>query len=89
MKQRNNHARSKRKRKFLRLKNFWKRVFSLRLEKKQKSLRIKGKTIFGEAKKQAVLIRSDSFYDHGFKLKLNQRQKRKLRRQNPHLRKVA
>ncbi len=84
MKQHNNHARSKQKRKKLRLKNFWQRVFDQRDEKRLKSLRKKGRTIQGPAKKFAMdyhkLFPDDNgkwLFDHGHAKDLNQRQKRK------------
>lgn len=77
MKQRNNHARSKQKRKKLRLKNFWNKVIEKRLAKKR--IKIPGKTITGDAIKQAKPLDA-RFYRQGNRRDrtLNQRQRRKL-----------
>lgn len=93
-KQRNNHARSKRKRRLLKLKNFFSRVFDKRSAKMIKANQPKGLTIVGDAKKYATSLEK-LFPDGGGgylfnperKKYLNQRQKRKRWRQNPHLRK--
>lgn len=53
MAKQNNHARTKRKLKMLRLKAFWKRVFEKRQEKKMKQLTPKGHPFTGVAKKAA------------------------------------
>ena len=86
MKQKANHARSKQKRAKLRLKNIWVKVFTKRWIK-QKPKEIKGIPFVGNAKTNAKNIRELSpdnyrrYLDHGFQMKLNQRQKRKLNRQ--------
>lgn len=83
----NNHARSKQKRSKLRLKNFWIRVFTKRLEK-AKPKEIKGLPFVGNAKTNAKNIRELSpdnyrrYLDHSFHVSLNQRQRRKLAAQN-------
>lgn len=101
-KQRNNHARSKRKRKFLRLKNKQRSIVEKRLSKITKSKKEKGKTFkkfISEngktitAKHVAIPI-EDLFpdggggflLDHNHHRSFNQRQKRKRMRQSPHLR---
>jgi len=79
----NNHARSRQKRQKLRLKNFWNKVMQKRLAKK--TLRIPGVTITGDAVKVAMPIDA-SFYRQGNRRDktLNQRQRRKIKRQQPH-----
>ena len=94
MRHKNCHARSKQKRKKLRLKNFWAKVFAKRKDKIKKSHEPKGTTMMGEAKKFARplpntlptgdRIRWGFLMDHSHAKNLNQRQKRKLRRQQPH-----
>ena len=89
-KQRNCTARSKRRIKVLKLKNFCKRV----LEKKEKKLadmrKPKGKTITGSARLQAYpASASYSMWNANRGRRLNQRQKRKLWRQAPQMRKRA
>ena len=81
--QQNNHARSKQKRQKLRLKNFWSKVFTKRLAKK--TVRVPGVTITGDAIKVAMPLDA-SFYRQGNHRDktLNQRQKRKIKRQQPH-----
>lgn len=89
----NNHARTKEKRKKLRLKNFWNRVFDKRREKQQKANEPKGKTFTGPAKRHAIHISmlfptgdiSWNFQNHHPK-DLNQRQRRKRRRQSANYR---
>jgi hypothetical protein len=87
-KQKNNHARAKRRIKLLKLKNFCKRVIENRAAKIAKLKKPKGKTLVGEAAKQIphVTRMQRSFYRRGT---MNQRQKRKLWRQAPHMRKRA
>ncbi len=83
-----NHARAKRKIKLLKLKNFFRRVFEKRQQKLAELNKPKGKTITGVAKFQAYPA-SESytiFLAHKGR-RLNQRQKRKLWRQAPHMRK--
>lgn len=82
-KQRNNHARSKRKRKLLRLQNYWKKVCQSRLEKLSKSKREKQTPIVGRAKDFAVKVdlAMFKFLTGGKRRELNQRQRRKLERQ--------
>lgn len=91
MKQRNNHARSKRKRKLLRLKNFFKRIITKREQKKIQALKPKGVTIIGNAKDLAISVHElfpngdyGFMFSKGHRYIPNQRQKRKLRRQQPH-----
>jgi hypothetical protein len=88
-KQKNNHARAKRRIKLLKLKNFCKRVIENRAAKIAKLKKPKGKTLVGEAAKQIphVTRMRRSFYQH--RGTMNQRQKRKLWRQAPHMRKRA
>ena len=76
-KQKNCHARSKQKRRKLRLKNFWNKVIEKRLAKKR--IKIPGKTIVGDAIDFAKPLDA-SFYRRGNRKDktLNQRQKRKL-----------
>ena len=79
----NNHARSKQKRAKLRLLNFWNRVFAKRAAKS--IVKIPGRTIIGDAidrarKLDPSLYRINNRGDKG----LNQRQKRKIKRQQPH-----
>ncbi len=83
MAQRNNHARSKQKRQKLRLKNFWNRVWQKRVAKRM--VRTPGTTITGDAIDKAMPIDA-SFYRQGNRRDrgLNQRQKRKIKRQQPH-----
>lgn len=88
MAQRNNHARSKKKRKLLRLKNLWTHIKEYRLKKVIEANKPKGKTITGEAVKHAVKI-GHGMHKHLFAAgtsPVNQRQRRKLCAQNPHLR---
>lgn len=87
MKQRNNHARAKRKLKVLKLKAFWRRVIEKRFLKKQASFKSKGKTIIGPSK--AIAPHVSELYTPGEYKRLfatgpqpaNQRQRRKLQRQ--------
>lgn len=55
VKQRNNHARSRRRIKLLKLKNFCKRVMENRAAKIAKLKKPKGKTLVGQAAKQIPL----------------------------------
>lgn len=82
MKQRNNTARTKRKKKMLKLKAFFKRVFLNRHEKKMAALKPKGQTIYGEAKKVAVYDAVNFTRGNHRGMNLNQRQKRKIQRQS-------
>lgn len=77
MKQKNCHARSKQKRKKLRLKNFLNRVFEKRYLKSRP--KFPGQTVYGDAIKVAVPL-DPAFYRNGNRRDrtLNQRQKRKL-----------
>ena len=90
----NCHARSKQKRKKLRLKNLLRRILEIRLKKHQKANKPRGITITGIHAKEVALhvnqlapknyqgfFHVKSLFDHGHKLKLNQRQKRKRARQ--------
>jgi hypothetical protein len=87
MKQKNCHARAKRKLKVLKLKAFWRRVIEKRFLKKQKSFKTKGTTITGSSK--AIAPHVTEFYPLGEYKRLfargtqppNQRQRRKLQRQ--------
>jgi len=79
----NNHARSKQKRQKLRLKNFWNRVFTKRAAKtvvKPRGITITGDAIDVAMPLDASFYRSGNRRDKG----LNQRQKRKIKRQQPH-----
>lgn len=88
-KQKNNHARAKRRIKVLLMKNFCKRVRNKRESVASKLLKQKGKTIVGEAAKQIPFVtRYQRSYYIRFK-RLNQKQKRKVWRQSPHMRKRA
>jgi hypothetical protein len=88
-KQRNNHARTKRKRKELRAKNFGLAVFTRRAEKKQDA---GGNLTYAEG--VSVRLKKNRLeYDIARRMSRtdppgpNQRQKRKRWRQNPHTRK--
>jgi len=78
-KQRNCHARSKQKRKSLRLKNYISRIFDKRSQKRMASFKKKGTTITGDAIDVAMPLDA-SFYRQGNRRDktLNQRQRRKL-----------
>jgi hypothetical protein len=93
MKQSNCHARSRNKRRKhqmrLRLESFWRRVIKNRNNKRMEALQPKGRTIMGDATSQAVLCREASYFDHGFVMKINQRQKRKRALQSDVARKKA
>ena len=85
MTHKNNHARSKRKRKMLRLKNFIKSVWEKRFAKKKKAAQPKGKSIQGIAINHALdftgerrFLLSGELMDHTRCMHLNQRQKRKI-----------
>jgi hypothetical protein len=89
-KQKNNHARAKRRIKLLKLKNFCKRVIESRERKIAKLNKPKGKTITGSARESAYRgTVSYSIFLANKGRRLNQRQKRKLWRQAPHMRKRA
>lgn len=62
---RNNHARTKEKKKMLRLKAFRKRTHEKRQEKKLRALKPHGQTIYGTALKVAVLDRSNADNRYG------------------------
>lgn len=88
MKQRNTTARAKRKIKVLKLKAFWKRVFSKRYQKKIDGMKPKGQTITGTVKPIAPHV-SEMYPNGEYKRlfakgaqPLNQRQRRKLAAQN-------
>jgi hypothetical protein len=87
-KQKNNHARAKRRIKVLLLKNLCKRVMENRAGKIAKLKKLKGVTIVGEAQQQIAEVTQmyKGFYTKGT---LNQRQKRKIWRHAPHMRKRA
>jgi hypothetical protein len=91
MSQSNCHARSKQKRKKLRLKNRQRAVHLTRLAKLAKASEPKGKTIPAGMKAADVSVRINpkdieegrkfgDYFDHGHGLRLNQRQKRKRAR---------
>lgn len=88
MKQRVNHARKKEKVKKIKLKAFFKKVLERREAKLQKASRPKGETIKGKAELVAK-VGSDGFifFVAENRSRLNQRQRRKLWRQVPHMRK--
>ena len=89
----NNHARTKEKRKKLRLKAFHKKVHEKRMIKKMQALKPKGLTITGPAIHKAIHVsalfpKGDSYlflFRNENEKKYNQRKRRKLVRQNPHL----
>lgn len=87
-KQQNNHARAKRRIKLLKMKNFCKRVIENRAAKIAKLRKPKGRTLIGAAAEQIPYVTrmQRSYYMKGT---LNQRQKRKLWRHAPHMRKRA
>lgn len=90
MKQRANHARAKRRIKVLKLKNFCKRVIEKRAMKIAKLRKPKGKTITGEARLQAYpASNSYAIFNANRGRRLNQRQKRKVWRSAPHMRRKA
>lgn len=92
-KQQNNHARSKRKRKMLRMKNRQRSISLKRADKIIKAQREKGQTFRSYLSTNGKLIKAKhvailtEYSDSGHKRALNQRQKRKRWRQNPHTRK--
>lgn len=101
MTHKNNHARSKRKRKALRLKNKMSHILSKRIAKMEKSRRPNGQTLilrnsnYG-AKDFAIPVEQlypngggGFLFDHNKPLRLNQRQKRKIWRMSPHTRRKA
>lgn len=88
-KQRNNHGRAKRRIKLLKLKNFCKRVMENRAAKIAKLKKPKGKTLIGEAAKQIPYVSRMERSYYMQRGTMNQRQKRKLWRQAPHMRKRA
>lgn len=77
MKQKVNHARSKQKRKALRLKNFFSKVLLKRHQKKIDALKPKGKTIYGKALEAAHRVSHLFNVGNNHGRYLNQRQKRK------------
>lgn len=96
MTHKNNHARSKQKRKKLRLKNFFRSVFDRRLKKRQKAMEPKGKTVVGAAITHALDFTGKNFFaanggwfDHQHAMNLNQRQKRKRARHSNNYKKAA
>lgn len=90
MKQKNNHARSKQKRKKLRLKNLMKAIYERAMARRAKNFKPRGETFIAtekvRAKDIAILDRDNAKYDHGHVLRRNQRQRRKKWRQSPHMR---
>ncbi len=82
MKQKVNHARSKQRRKTLRLKNFFKRVMDKRFEKKMEALKPKGTTVYGKAASNAIKVDASFNRNNHHGRFLNQRQKRKIAAQN-------
>lgn len=86
MTHKNNHARSKQKRKKLRLKNLLTSIRERLLAKIRKAQKPRGITIVGIAKNHAIDLTganyglSKSFRDNDFNKTLNQRQKRKRAR---------
>lgn len=83
MKQKNNHARSKQKRKVLRFKNMLRAIYERMIGKRMQENESKGHTLKGrKAKDVAIYVRGRAdLFDHGHALRLNQRQKRKRARQ--------
>jgi hypothetical protein len=87
MTHKNNHARSKQKRKKLRLKNRLKAIWERLISKRHKQYEEKGHTIKGvRAADVAVYVRGMTFFDTEHPLRRNQRQKRKKWRNSPHTR---
>ena len=89
MKHKNCHARSKDKRRKLKLKNFWRRVFEKRTARKLKALKTPGVPFVGVAKKAAPHVStlfpsgpSSWYFNSGNRRDkdFNQRQKRKRAR---------
>lgn len=98
MNHKNNHARSKQKRKALRLNNRQKHVIEKRLEKLRREHKPKGKTLIlpnNTASARDFAIPYETMFPNGGwfpqpnKRYPNQRQKRKRWASNPHLRKAA
>lgn len=87
-KHKNNHARAKQRIKILLMKNFCKRVMDNRGAKIAKLRKPKGNTIRGIAINSIPKVRFSLKYYHKTD-RLNQRQKRKLWKQVPHMRKRA
>lgn len=85
-KQMNRHARSKQKRRALRLKNFFQKVESILFKKKMGKNKPKGTTIVGRAIEYARYVELKENETARYP---NQRQKRKKWRQNPNARKAA
>jgi len=83
-----NHARAKRRIKTLKLKNFFNRVIEKRSQKLTKLKKKKGITVIGRARDHAEYIRDYQSYSR-LKGTKNQRQKRKIWRHAPHMRKKA
>jgi len=89
------HARSKQKRRKLRLRNRMQSIQQKRIAKRMKELQPKGKTLIGiDAVRVAIhtnelapkdfsglYYRAGKYFDHQHKLRLNQRQKRKRAKQ--------
>lgn len=91
MKQKNNHARSKQKRKKLRMKNKMRSIIEKRIQKIEREKKPKGKTIVGNATAHAIDL-TNLEYREAIRIAgsnkgifRNQRQKRKQRRNNPSL----
>ncbi len=75
---RTNHARTKEKRKQLKLKNFFKRVIENRFEKAK--IKPRGKTIYGNALLAAIDL-TGSCIRYATGIRRNQRKRRKVARQ--------
>lgn len=92
-KQRNTRARAKRALRVLKLKSFRRRIMEKRLEAISKASRPKGITVRVNEKKQVIAGSIERvMWDEkqaGKMFRLNQRQKRKLWRQAPHMRRAA
>lgn len=88
MNQKANHARAKRRIKVLKLKNFCKRVMDKRRAKIANLRKPKGVTVIGRARDHAEYVPAFKTYSR-LKGTKNQRQKRKLWNQAPHMRKAA
>lgn len=82
-----NHARAKRRIKTLKLKNFFRRVIEKRQIKLARLKKAKGITIVGRARDNAEYIAPGKEYSR-IKGYNNQRQKRKIWRNAPHMRKI-
>ncbi len=80
----NNHARTERKKKVLKLKAFQKRVIEQRQIKLQKLSKPKGRTVIGEAEKYATYVPYmglSAYWRHLHSMPLQQNKRRKIARQ--------